>query len=197
MTAAVTVKGFVATQPKLVIVGDNLAITSFRLGASTRRFNPSNSQWETTNTSWYSVSCFRDLATNAFGSLNKGDPVLITGMLKVSEWSAGDKSGLDVEITADAVGHDLRWGKATGFARTPSKRGGARDGDRDEDRDEPGEAAQLPPAAASIWNDPVDSFRTASVTDAGEPTLPLDEEDDAQAVAPDDELQPMQPTTPF
>lgn len=170
MSASVTVKGFVATQPKFVIVGDNLAITSFRLGASTRRFNPANSQWETTNTSWFSISCFRDLATNAFASLNKGDPVIVSGVLKVSEWAAGNKSGLDVEITADGIGHDLRWGKATGFARAASKRGGQHDGDRDEETEQ--QAPPPLPATASVWNNPAESFAQATVADAGEPITP-------------------------
>lgn len=179
MSASVTVKGFVATQPKFVIVGENLAISSFRLGASTRRFNSTTNQWETTNTSWYSVSCFRDLAANAFASLNKGDPVIVQGVLKVSEWTAGDKSGLDVEITADAIGHDLRWGKAVGFARTPSKRGGQNDGDREEEFEQAGEPPALPPAAASVWTNPVDSFSTAVISDAGAPTGSALELDDA------------------
>jgi len=129
MSASITVQGFVATPPSFKIVGDNLAVSNFRLGSSTRRLNAQTGVWETTNTSWYSISCFRDLAINAFASLKKGDPVVLTGQLKVAEWSAGDKSGLDVEITAEAIGHDLRWGKDSGFERTPSKsRGGARDG---------------------------------------------------------------------
>jgi len=175
MTASVTVKGFVATQPKFVIVGDNLAITSFRLGTSTRRLNQTSNQWETTNTSWFSISCFRELATNAFASLNKGDPIVVTGVLKVSEWAAGDKSGLDVEITADSIGHDLRWGKAKGFARTPAKRGGQHDGEREEEADQPAEPSGLPPAAeGSGWPNPLESFGTASVADSGEPIPALD-----------------------
>jgi len=194
MSASVTVKGFVATQPKLVIVGENLAIASFRLGASTRRFNSTSNQWETTNTSWYSVSCFRELATNAFASLNKGDPVLVHGMLKVSEWTAGDKSGLDVEISADAIGHDLRWGKATGFARTPSKRGGQHEGDREEEFDQPGELPASPQAPGELWADPAGSFAAAQVTDAGEPTTPLLELGD-EAEEDVDDAEPQK--TPF
>ena len=192
MSASVTVKGFVATQPKFVIVGDNLAITSFRLGASTRRFSPTTNQWETTNTSWYSISCFRDLATNAFASLNKGDPVIVSGILKVSEWSAGDKAGLDVEITADSIGHDLRWGKATGFARTPSKRGGAHDGDRIEEVEQPAvpePVPAVPPAAEATWSNPL-AFESASVADAGEPTTPVLELADGGAELVGAEAQP-------
>ncbi|MFC4242838.1 single-stranded DNA-binding protein [Gryllotalpicola reticulitermitis] len=196
MNASVTVKGFIATQPKFVIVGDNLAISSFRLGVSNRRFNAEINQWETTNTSWYSVSCFRDLASNAYASLNKGDPVIVQGMLKVSEWSAGDKSGLDVEITAEAIGHDLRWGKATGFARTPSKRSGQgpeRDGEFEERAEPAAVATGLSPVAAGLWNNPVDSFESAHVIDSGEPTEDSPDLGAGPELVVDDEAQ----KTPF
>lgn len=193
MNASITVKGFVATQPKFVIVGENLAITSFRLGASTRRFNTASNQWETTNTSWYSVSCFRDLASNAFASLNKGDPVIVHGMLKVSEWSAGDKSGLDVEITAEAIGHDLRWGKAKGFARTPARGGGQHDGESAEACEQPAPAAALAAPPDGAWNNPVDAFASAHVTDSGAPTEALLDVEGLDDPADESGV----PTTPF
>ncbi|HEY0248363.1 MAG TPA: single-stranded DNA-binding protein [Gryllotalpicola sp.] len=170
MSASITVKGFVATQPKFVIVGQNLAIANFRLGSSDRRFNTTTGRWETAGVSWYSVACFRDLASNAFASLNKGDPVIVSGRLKVSEWSAGDKSGLDVEIEADAVGHDLRWGKAMGFARTTARAAGGRDGEphgTDDDQTPPDPDAE---SAASGWADPAAAIASATTEDAGEPT---------------------------
>jgi single-strand DNA-binding protein len=166
MSSTITVRGFVATQPKFVIV-NGLSISSFRLGSSERRFNRSTGAWENGPTSWYSVSCFRELATNAFASVNKGDPVIVTGRLKVSEWSAGDKSGLDVEIEADALGHDFRWGKAVGFAKNNGKPAGG----RNDGADAPELEEQLPP------DDRADG--ASRVMDAGEPSalglLDLDE----------------------
>lgn len=182
MSASITVQGFVATPPSFKIVGNNLAVSNFRLGSSTRRLNTSTGVWETTNTSWYSVSCFRELAINAFASLKKGDPIIVNGQLKVSEWSAGDKSGLDVEITADGIGHDLRWGKATGFARTPSKRGGAHDGEQQAPGEEfPSEpegftaaavayAPEAAPASGVADWMPNLSLGSATTADAGQPT---------------------------
>ena len=169
MSSTITVRGFVATQPKFVIV-NGLSISSFRIGASERRYNRSTASWENGPTSWYSVSCFRELATNAFASINKGDPVIITGRLKVSEWSAGDKSGLDVEIEAEGIGHDFRWGKAVGFAKNNGKSTGGRD-----DGADPSGGEQVPPdeeaeVAASAWGRPGLSVASSSVADAGEPT---------------------------
>jgi single-strand DNA-binding protein len=182
MSSTITVRGFVATQPKFVIVGDRLAISSFRLGSTERRYNRTTGQWETSPVSWYTVSCFRDMASNAYASINKGDPVIVTGRLKISEWSAGDKSGLDVEIEAEGIGHDFRWGKATGFVRNHTKSSGGKDDGAQSEPDE-----QTPPdpqadeaAAASGWPNAAASIASATTADAGEPTalglVGLDEE---------------------
>lgn len=171
MSSTITVRGFVATQPKINIVADRLAISSFRLGSSERRFNRSTGQWETSSVSWYSVSCFRDLATNAFASINKGDPVIVTGRLKVSEWSAGDKSGLDVEIEAEGVGHDFRWGKAVGFARTHGKSaGGSDDGTRPELEGSAVPEEIAGSASALDWGGSGLTLQSSTSADAGEPT---------------------------
>ena len=167
MSATITVQGFVATPPSFKVVGNNLSVSNFRVGSSTRRLNAQTGEWETTNTSWYSIACFRELAINAYASLKKGDPVVVTGQLKVSEWSAGDKSGLDVEITADAIGHDLRWGKDSGFERTPSKsRGGANDGAPE------APAAEFPALSAppvGDWGSGL-TYGSSITSDAGGPT---------------------------
>lgn len=175
MSSTITVRGFVATQPKHVVV-NGLAIASFRLASTDRRFNRTTGQWESGTTSWFSVSCFRDLATNVFASVNKGDPVIVNGRLKVTEWSAGGKSGIDVEIEADGVGHDFRWGKSRGFDRPAKSRTGRDDDSRGaedeqvppDDRDD--EPAFLPPAAAGVaWADPATAIASSDVADAGEP----------------------------
>jgi single-strand DNA-binding protein len=164
MSSTITVRGFVATQPKFVII-NGLSICNFRIGSSERRYNRAAGSWENGPTSWYSVSCFRELATNAFASVNKGDPVIVTGRLKVSEWSAGDKSGLDVEIEADGIGQDFRWGKSLGFAKNNGKPSGARNDDG-----EPGEEEQPPPDDQADAVVPELELGSAVVADAGEPS---------------------------
>ena len=186
MSSTITVRGFVATQPKHVVVA-GLPIASFRLASTDRRFNRSTGQWESGATSWYSVSCFRDLATNVFASVNKGDPVIVNGRLKVTEWSAGDKSGIDVEIEADGVGHDFRWGKSRGFDRPAKPKGGRADGaEANEEEQVPpddraDEQAFMPKAVGEdAWANPATAITTATVADAGEPAafefVAIDEE---------------------
>jgi single-strand DNA-binding protein len=180
MSASITLKGFVATPPKFSVVGGDrkVDITSFRLGASDRRFNPSTERWENGDTSFYSVSCFGRLAVNAFASLNKGDAVVVTGRRKVKEWSAGEKSGLDVEVVAESVGHDLRWGKTGAFVRnTGSSSGGNRDVERDAGAVEvPDDSEDESDAnGPDEGRNPLLSIASSLTLDAGEPAEETEE----------------------
>ena len=116
MSDSLAVHGFVATQPRHLVTDEGLPITSFRLVTTRRRFNRQTSAWESVDTNWYTVSAFRQLARNIAGCVTKGDPVIVSGRLSVREWE-GERSGVTVEIEADAVGHDLGWGSST-FARS-------------------------------------------------------------------------------
>jgi single-strand DNA-binding protein len=118
MSDHITTTGIVATPPKHIVTSEGLAITSFRLAAVQRRFNKAQGSWENGETNWFNISAFRHLAMNLAASLSKGDRVVVTGRLRVRRWEAESKSGLVVEIDADAVGHDLNWGTAT-YTRTP------------------------------------------------------------------------------
>lgn len=43
--------------------------------------------------------------------------VIVTGRVRIRDWESGEKSGTTVEIDAEAIGHDLTWGRAT-FTRS-------------------------------------------------------------------------------
>ena len=116
MSDSLAVHGFVATRPRHLVTEDGLPITSFRLVTTRRRFNRQTSAWESVDTNWYTVSAFRQLARNVASCVTKGDPVIVSGRLSVREWE-GERSGVTVEIEADAVGHDLGWGNSS-FSRT-------------------------------------------------------------------------------
>lgn len=110
MTDTIFLTGVVATSPRHVTTSEGLAITSFRLASSQRRYDRAQSKWVDGDTNWFTVSSFRALATNAAGSVAKGDHVVVTGRLRVRDWESTDRSGTNVEIEADALGHDLTWG---------------------------------------------------------------------------------------
>lgn len=113
MSDTIALTGNVATPPEHRRTGAGLVITSFRLATSHRRRDRSSGEWVDTDPSFYSVSVFRDLGEHAFASLQKGQRVVVMGKLKVREWETDAKKGVSVEIDAEAIGHDLRWGTST------------------------------------------------------------------------------------
>lgn len=114
MSNYVTIRGFVGTDVKCAVAGSGLPITKFRLGSSDRYFDKKTNAWADGDTNWYSVSMFRQLATNAGVSFQKGDRIIVTGKLRVRSWANDDgKSGTTVEIDADSAGHDLLFGTAS------------------------------------------------------------------------------------
>ncbi|TFC01386.1 single-stranded DNA-binding protein [Cryobacterium adonitolivorans] len=110
MTDTIALTGIVATTPRHLVTSSGLAITSFRLACRQRRFDRVKNAWVDADTNWYTVSSFRQLAHNVEQSVHKGEPVLVTGRLRIRDWENEDRSGTSVEVEADAVGHNLSWG---------------------------------------------------------------------------------------
>jgi single-strand DNA-binding protein len=119
MTDIITLTGLVATTPRHLVTGEGLPITSFRLASTQRRFDRSQNGWVDGETNWYTITGFRQLAINITASIKKGERVVVTGRLRIRDWTAGEKAGTAIEVDADAVGHDLSWGTST-FVRSIS-----------------------------------------------------------------------------
>lgn len=113
MTDNITLTGLVATTPRHLTTSEGLAITSFRLASSQRRFDRPSNRWVDGDTNWYTVSTFRALAENAAASVSKGDRVVVSGKLRIRDWENTDRSGTTVEVEAETLGHDLSWGIST------------------------------------------------------------------------------------
>ena len=117
MTDLITLTGLVATTPRHITTSEGLAITSFRLASSQRRYDRVAQRWIDGDSNWYTVSAFRNLAQNAATSVSKGDRIILTGRVRIRDWENTDRSGTTVEIEADSVGHDLTWGTSV-YTRT-------------------------------------------------------------------------------
>ncbi|TAM70166.1 MAG: single-stranded DNA-binding protein [Microbacteriaceae bacterium] len=109
--------GLVATEPTHSATGEGVALISFRLASTPRKFNRESKVWEYGETNWFTVTAFRHLALNLIQSVKKGDRVIVMGRMRIREWTSQERSGTVVEITADSVGHDLTWGTAV-YSRT-------------------------------------------------------------------------------
>ena len=113
MAQTFTTTGLIATDPRLSETSKQDSVLSFRLASVENRFNPDLGKWESGSTNWFTVVCFRQLATHCSQSLAKGDRIVVRGKLKVRDWDNGERSGTTVEIEADAIGHDLKFGIAS------------------------------------------------------------------------------------
>ncbi|MGN7066935.1 single-stranded DNA-binding protein [Micrococcus luteus] len=112
MQDLITVRGFVATDPATRHTASGAAVTGFRLATTERRFDREAAEWVDAHTNWYSISAFGQLGSNTAQSVKKGNPVIVTGRLRVRDWSSGERSGTSVDVVADAVGLDLGFGSA-------------------------------------------------------------------------------------
>ena len=119
MSDTITLTGLVATTPKQIVTGDGLAITSFRLASTQRRFDRTEQKWVDGETNWFTVTAFRQLASNVVSSVQKGHRIVVTGRLRVRDWKTDERTGTSVDIDAEAIGHDLSWGTAQ-FTRSAS-----------------------------------------------------------------------------
>ena len=162
MTDSITLTGLVATAPRHIVTSEGLPITSFRLASTQRRFDRSQEKWIDGETNWYTVTAFRQLAINSAGSVGKGDRIVVTGRLRIREWENGERTGTNIDVEADAIGHDLMWGTSV-FTRTISS-----------------SAANVDPAPASSSGDDTDS-------PGGEPDDDLDADETERA----DESEPV------
>jgi single-strand DNA-binding protein len=122
MAEHLTVRGFVASELSFFETADKLHVVSFRLGAPDRRIDRATGEWGDADMNWFTVKVFRELARNVMASLRKGERVVVTGRLKISQYRRSDGTyGTSAEILADSVGHDLLFGVSR-YLRTPSQR---------------------------------------------------------------------------
>jgi single-strand DNA-binding protein len=154
----VTLWGNIATDPRRMTTPGGVSILKFRLACTASRRDSQTGEYSDGVTSWYTVSCWRDLADNAAGSLAKGDPVVVHGRQVVRDWATEDgKKGTDVSIDAVTLGHDLRRGRAR-FSRI--KRATS-------DANGPGEPSDAPDDGAEPTDDPWAKDPSTSIELAG------------------------------
>ena len=106
----VTVAGNVAGEPRIRATSGGVQVASFRLASTERRYNKELGAWRDGDTVYYTVTCWRTMAENAFDSIHKGQPVVVHGRLHVSSYEKDGQERTVVEIEARSIGHDLSWG---------------------------------------------------------------------------------------
>jgi single-strand DNA-binding protein len=116
-----TIVGNIATELRSSRSRDGVPMASFRIASTTRRFERGKG-WADIDTLFVTVVCWRQLAEHVAQSFHKGDPVIVSGRLRMRQWTADDgRSGTAFELEAHSAGHDLSRGVSS-FARAHSRR---------------------------------------------------------------------------
>ncbi|MEV0701528.1 single-stranded DNA-binding protein [Saccharopolyspora sp. NPDC050389] len=110
----VTVAGYVITEPVVRETPNGNRVVSFRVAATSRRFDRDTEEWVDGDRFLATVNCWKRLADGVAATLGKGDPVLVTGRLRTREYETGGQWRTVVELEASAVGLDLARGAPPG-----------------------------------------------------------------------------------
>lgn len=111
--ALITVVGFVAMEPHFEVLASGTSLMSLRIGSTPRRFDRDLGQWRDEDPMYLTVNCWRSLADNLQScELKRGDPVIVTGRLRIREYTKDGDPRFSAQIEATTVGHDLSRGVA-------------------------------------------------------------------------------------
>ena len=108
----ISLRGFVTAEPKFwQSLADADAARRDPMGHTPRRLNRATGEWEDGETSYYTIKCWRRLAVNVKGCLRKGDMILVRGKVVMRTWvDDQQRNRVQMQVEADAVGHDLAFG---------------------------------------------------------------------------------------
>ena len=120
MDNSVTLVGNLVDDPELRFTPNGSAMAKVRFAVN-RRYQRGG-EWQE-ETSFFTGTCWREMAEHAAESLTKGARVIINGRLEQRTWETqeGDKRSV-VEVQIDDIGPSLRWATAT-VTRTPRASG--------------------------------------------------------------------------
>lgn len=106
----ITVCGNVCSDVSRRSIAPDRDVTAFRIASTPRHLK--EGQWTSGATAYFAVSCFGALGRNVFGSVHRGDPVVIRGRLRMRTWEKDGVTHTSADVEAIAVGHDLTLGTA-------------------------------------------------------------------------------------
>lgn len=106
----VTLIGNVVSEIRSATTATGVPMAKFRFGVSPRKFDRETNQWTYGESSYYTVVAWRRLAEHTLSSVDRGDPLVVTGKLNVREWVRDDRWHVNAEVEAWSLGHDLTRG---------------------------------------------------------------------------------------
>jgi single-strand DNA-binding protein len=107
-----TVVGNAVTDVTLKTLPSGRQVATFRIANNPRKFDKSANNFVDLDPNFLQVNCWAALAENVSNSIQKGQPLVVFGKLKIKQVNDGDKNSTFVEIDAISIGHDLAKGVA-------------------------------------------------------------------------------------
>ncbi|WP_084525877.1 single-stranded DNA-binding protein [Nocardia vaccinii] len=100
--------GNVVTHPVRRSLPSGQQLVTFRMASTARRLDRASGDWVDNGTVYVTVNCWRRLVEGVGASLSVGDPILVYGQLRLSEYHTREgHSRQDLELRASAIGPDL------------------------------------------------------------------------------------------
>ncbi|WP_026449195.1 single-stranded DNA-binding protein [Actinopolyspora mortivallis] len=103
----VTLVGEVLSVPKSRQTRSGNQVVSFRMVSIARRFDRTSRRWVDGDRVYATVHCWKELAQGVLSSLDKKDPVVVTGKLRTREYEVEGQRRVTAEVEASAVGLDV------------------------------------------------------------------------------------------
>ncbi len=105
-----TLVGNVVDRPRMRRTKNGNTVTNFRVASTSRRFDREQGRWVDNSTLFVNVTCWRAMGENVEESVQKGQPVIVTGRYYTREYTVNEIVRTSYELEATAVGHDLSRG---------------------------------------------------------------------------------------
>jgi single-strand DNA-binding protein len=103
----ISLVGNIVRDPVIRKVSDKATVTTFRLASTPRRFDPSTSEWRNLDSVYLTVSCWNKLAERVANCLKGGDPVVVSGRLRMRTYEIEGQKRTVHEVDAQQVAPDL------------------------------------------------------------------------------------------
>ena len=121
----ISIIGNLTADPELRFTQSGVAVASFTIASTPRKFNRQTNEWEDGEALFMRCSIWRDAAENVAESLEKGSRVIASGNLKQRSFT--DREGnnrTSIELDVDEVGPSLKY--ATAKPNKVDRRNGGR-----------------------------------------------------------------------
>ena len=89
--------------------------------ATTERKKTQDGSWEDGDTSWWNCTAFGNTAEMAAETLDKGDPVMLDGKVKIRKYEKDGVEHQSVDVTVDKIGLDLSRAKRRSSESRPRR----------------------------------------------------------------------------